>query len=71
MYGNRLCILALHLFGKEVSLCFFFFKCQMTWPKKILITLRSTCMYVPRVRRGVEFGGDIIPCMMAIGFNLT
>lgn len=50
---------------------FFFFKCQMTWPKKILITLRSTCMYVPRVRRGVEFGGDIIPCMMAIGFNLT
>lgn len=24
MYGNRLCILALHLFGKEVSLCFFF-----------------------------------------------
>lgn len=50
------------------SLCFF---SNATWPKKILITLRSTCMYVPRVRCGVEFGGDIIPCMMAIGFNLT
>lgn len=49
----------------------FYLECQITWPKKILITLKSsTCLYVPLVSC-VEWGLVVLQFLVCwlIGFN--